>query len=186
MGCFAGLEVLLHILGAPLLLPKASPVEPGSLADSLLWHLLDAIPGIKVPETIKSRRRCATSAPARGGCFSSSVIVPVVSGIGRYLKEERRNLWSRPRAAWSRSPLRLSVSGPPAPSTSVRFQRQNLDRDDGVLDRVGECPKASCCTDVGRDRYAREYVPRSEGLEPAENRRTCLRKMTAGCNLFTA
>jgi hypothetical protein len=92
MGCFAGLEVLLHSLGAPLFLPKASPVEPGSLADSLLWHLLDTISGIEVPETIKWRRRCTTSAPARGGCFSSSVIVLVVSRIGRYLKEEAKSV----------------------------------------------------------------------------------------------
>jgi hypothetical protein len=53
MGCFAGIAFLLHGLTPPLFLPATRPVEHGSLADFLLWHLLDAIPGLKVTETIR-------------------------------------------------------------------------------------------------------------------------------------
>lgn len=92
MGCFAGLAFLLHGLTPPLFLPRARPVEHGSLADFLLWHLLDAIPGIKVPETIKWEAPLAYERSGAGWLlllFKLMVIVPVVSGVGHYLKEER-------------------------------------------------------------------------------------------------
>ena len=57
MGCFAALAFMLHGLsGRPLFLPAARQVDHGALADFLLWQLLDAIPGLKVPDTIGGPR----------------------------------------------------------------------------------------------------------------------------------
>jgi hypothetical protein len=92
MGCFAGLAYLLHTLSdPPLFLPKTRPVEHGSLADFLLWQLLDAIPGLKVPETINWEAPLAYTHAGAGWLvllFKVMVIIPVVSGIGHYLKDE--------------------------------------------------------------------------------------------------
>ena len=91
MGCFASVAFLLHGLTPPLFLPKARPVEHGSLADFLLWHVLDAIPGLKVPETIKWEAPLDYTRPAAGWLlllFKVMVIVPVVSGIAHYLNDE--------------------------------------------------------------------------------------------------
>src|SRR4030095_10675881 len=54
-GCFAALAFMLNDQGGrPLFLPRAQKeVNHGTLADYLLWHVLDAIPGLKVPGTIK-------------------------------------------------------------------------------------------------------------------------------------
>jgi hypothetical protein len=106
MGCFAGIAFLLHGLTPPLFLPAARPVEHGSLADFLLWQLLDAIPGLNVTETL---RWPAPLTYERGGAgwlvllFKIMVIVPVVSGIGHYLKDE-------PSAAPA-NPSRVEASG---------------------------------------------------------------------------
>jgi hypothetical protein len=92
MGCFASIAFLLHELTPPLFLAGARPVDHGSLADFLLWHVLDAIPGLKVPDTL---RWAAPLTYERSGAgwllllFKIMVIVPVVSGIGHYLREER-------------------------------------------------------------------------------------------------
>ena len=52
-GCFASIAYLIHSM-TPLFQPTGRhAVEHGTLADFLLWHLLDAIPGLKVPDTIK-------------------------------------------------------------------------------------------------------------------------------------
>ena len=91
MGCFASVAFLLHGLTPPLFLPKARPVDHGSLADFLLWHVLDAIPGLKVPETIKWEAPLTYERASAGWLlllFKVMVIVPVVSGIGHYLTEE--------------------------------------------------------------------------------------------------
>jgi hypothetical protein len=91
MGCFAAIAFLLHGLTPPLFLPAARQVDHGALADFLLWQLLDAIPGLKVPDTL---RWAAPLTYERAGAgwlvllFKVMVIVPVVSGIGRYLKDE--------------------------------------------------------------------------------------------------
>jgi uncharacterized membrane protein YvlD (DUF360 family) len=91
MGCFASIAFLLHGLSPPLFLPAVREVDHGALADFLLWQLLDAIPGLKVPETI---RWVAPLTYERSGAgwlvllFKVMVIVPVVSGIGHYLKDE--------------------------------------------------------------------------------------------------
>lgn len=101
-GCFAALAFLLHGLTPPLFLPKARPVEHGSLADFLLWHLLDAIPGLKVPETIKWEAPLTYERAGAGWLlllFKIVVIVPVVSGIGHYLKDEDEKDSSEPAAA---------------------------------------------------------------------------------------
>jgi hypothetical protein len=66
-------------------------VEHGTLADFLLWHVLDAIPGLKVPETIKWEAPLTYERASAGWLlllFKVMVIVPVVSGIGHYLTEE--------------------------------------------------------------------------------------------------
>jgi hypothetical protein len=92
MGCFAGLAFLFHTLSeTPLFLPKTRPVEHGSLSDFLLWHLLDAIPGLKVPETIKWEAPLDYSRASAGWLvllFKVMVIIPVVSGVGHYLRDE--------------------------------------------------------------------------------------------------
>jgi hypothetical protein len=92
MGCFAGLAFMLHDPAQPLFLPGArSEVSHGTLADYLLWHLLDAIPGVKVPETIRWSAPLTYERPGAGWLlllFKVMVIMPVVSGIGRYLKDE--------------------------------------------------------------------------------------------------
>ena len=91
MGCFASIAFLLHGLTPPLFLPGARPVEHGSLADFLLWHLLDAIPGLKVPETIQWASPLKYERSGAGWLlllFKVMVIVPVVSGIGHYLRDE--------------------------------------------------------------------------------------------------
>lgn len=91
MGCFASIAFLLHGLTPPLFLPAVREVDHGALADLLLWQLLDSIPGLKVPETI---RWVAPLTYERSGAgwllllFKVMVIVPVVSGIGHYLKDE--------------------------------------------------------------------------------------------------
>jgi hypothetical protein len=92
MGCFASIAFLLHGLTPPLFLPATRPVEHGSLADFLLWHLLDAVPGLKVPETIGWKAPLTYERSGAGWLlllFKVMVIVPVVSGIGRYLKDDR-------------------------------------------------------------------------------------------------
>ena len=91
MGCFAGMAFLLHGLTPPLFLPATRPVEHGSLADFLLWQLLDAVPGLKVPETLRWPAPLTYERGAAGWLvllFKIMVIVPVVSGIGHYLKDE--------------------------------------------------------------------------------------------------
>jgi hypothetical protein len=92
MGCFASIAFLLHGLTPPFFLPATSPVEHGSLADFLLWHLLDAVPGLKVTETIGWKAPLTYDRAGAGWLlllFKVMVIVPVVSGIGRYLREDR-------------------------------------------------------------------------------------------------
>lgn len=91
MGCFAGIAFLLHGLTPPLFLPAAREVDHGALADFLLWQLLDAIPGLKVPETIRWMAPLTYERSGAGWLvllFKVMVIVPVVSGIGHYLKDE--------------------------------------------------------------------------------------------------
>jgi hypothetical protein len=91
MGCFASVAFLLHGLTSPLFLPKARPVDHGSLADFLLWHILDAIPGLAVPETIKWEAPLTYERSGAGWLlllFKVMVIVPVVSGIAHYLKDD--------------------------------------------------------------------------------------------------
>ncbi|HTK92832.1 MAG TPA: hypothetical protein VL948_21550 [Verrucomicrobiae bacterium] len=93
MGCFASVAFLLHGLTPPLFLPKARPVDHGSLADFLLWHVLDAIPGLKVPETIKWEAPLTYERVGAGWLlllFKVMVIVPVVSGIAHYLNDEEK------------------------------------------------------------------------------------------------
>jgi hypothetical protein len=100
MGCFAGMAFLLHGLTAPLFLPATRPVEHGSLADFLLWQLLDAVPGLKVPETLSWPAPLTYERGAAGWLvllFKIMVIVPVVSGIGHYLKDEEPRRPRRPR-----------------------------------------------------------------------------------------
>jgi hypothetical protein len=91
MGCFAGFAFLLHGLTPPLFLPGTREVDHGSLADFLLWQLLDAIPGIKAPETILWTAPLTYERAGAGWLvllFKVMVIVPVVSGVGHYLKDE--------------------------------------------------------------------------------------------------
>jgi hypothetical protein len=77
------------------------------LADLFLWHLLDAIPGLKVNETI---RWAAPLTYERAGAgwlvllFKVMVIVPVVSGIGRYLKDEDEKTVARQEEAEAARP----------------------------------------------------------------------------------
>jgi hypothetical protein len=91
MGCVAAIAFLLHGLTPPLFIPAARQVDHGALADFLLWQLLDAIPGLKVPDTL---RWAAPLTYERAGAgwlvllFKVMVIVPVVSGIGLYLKDD--------------------------------------------------------------------------------------------------
>src|SRR4029450_10298918 len=87
----ASVAFLLHGLTPPLFLPKARPVDHGSLADFLLWHVLDAIPGLKVPETIKWEAPLTYERVGAGWLlllFKVMVIVPGVSGIADYLNED--------------------------------------------------------------------------------------------------
>lgn len=90
-GCFASIAYLLHSL-TPLFVPKArAVVEHGSLADYLLWQLLDALPGLKVPETIKWEAPLDYTRSGAGWlvlAFKVMVVIPVVQGIGHYLKDE--------------------------------------------------------------------------------------------------
>jgi hypothetical protein len=92
MGGFAAFASILHASGPPLFLPGArAEVSHGVLADLFLWHLLDAIPGLKVNETIRWAAPLTYERAAAGWLvllFKVVVIVPVVSGIGRYLKDE--------------------------------------------------------------------------------------------------
>jgi hypothetical protein len=92
MACFGGLAFMLHDPATPLFLPAArSEVNQGALGDFLLWHLLDAIPGLKVPETIKWAAPLTYERAGAGWLlllFKVMVIVPVLSGIGHYIKEE--------------------------------------------------------------------------------------------------
>ncbi len=92
MACFGGLAFMLHDPATPLFLPAArSEVNQGALGDFLLWHVLDAIPIIKVPETIKWAAPLAYEGAGAGWLlllFKVMVIVPVLSGIGHYIKEE--------------------------------------------------------------------------------------------------
>lgn len=63
----------------------------GSFADFFLWHLLDAIPGLKVNETIRWTAPLTYERAGAGWLlllFKVMVIVPAVAGIGRYLKDE--------------------------------------------------------------------------------------------------
>jgi hypothetical protein len=90
-GCFASIAYFIHSM-APLFQPTGRhAVEHGTLADFLLWHLLDAIPGLKVPETIKWEAPLTYQHAGAGWLvllFKVMVIVPVVSGIGHYLRDE--------------------------------------------------------------------------------------------------
>ena len=92
MACFGGLAFMLHDPATPLFLPAGRPeVNQGALGDFLLWHVLDAIPIIKVPETIKWAAPLAYERAGAGWLlllFKVMVIVPVLSGIGHYIKEE--------------------------------------------------------------------------------------------------
>ena len=76
----------------PLVQPTGRhAVEHGTLADFLLWHLLDAIPGLKVPDTIKWEAPLTYQHAGAGWLvllFRVMVIMPVVSGIGQYLRDE--------------------------------------------------------------------------------------------------
>ena len=119
MGCFASIAFLLHELAPPLFRPAVREVDHGALADFLLWQLLDSIPGLKVPETI---RWAAPLTYERSGAgwlvllFKVMVIVPVVSGIGHYLREE--GTASEISAA---RPLETITPGPdPSPKPSRR------------------------------------------------------------------
>lgn len=92
-GCFAALAFMLHEQsGGSLFLKGAQPdVTHGTLADFLLWHVLDAIPGLKVPETIKWAAPLSYERSSAGWLlllFKVIVIIPVISGIGHYLREE--------------------------------------------------------------------------------------------------
>jgi hypothetical protein len=92
-GCFAALAFMLHEQsGGSLFLKGAHPdVNHGTLADFLLWHVLDAIPGLKVPETIKWAAPLSYERSGAGWLllfFKVIVIIPVLSGIGHYLREE--------------------------------------------------------------------------------------------------
>jgi uncharacterized membrane protein len=56
-----------------------------------LWGLVDAIPGLKVPDTIKWEAPLTYQHAGAGWLvllFRVMVIVPVVSGIGHYLRDE--------------------------------------------------------------------------------------------------
>jgi hypothetical protein len=111
MGCFAGIAFLLHGLTPPLFLPAARPVEHGSLADFLLWQLLDAIPGLKVPETLRWPSPLTYERGAAGWLvllFKIMVIVPAVSGIGHYLKDDG--------SATPAPPSRAEAPGPVGPA----------------------------------------------------------------------
>jgi hypothetical protein len=92
MACFGGLAFLLHDPANPLFLPAARPeVNQGNLGDFLLWHVLDAIPIVKVPETLKWAAPLSYEHVGAGWLvllFKVMVIVPVLSGIGHYIKEE--------------------------------------------------------------------------------------------------
>ncbi len=104
MGCYASVAFLLHGLTPPLFLPKARPVDHGSLADFLLWHVLDAIPGLKVPETIKWEAPLTYERAGAGWLlllFKVMVIVPVVSGIAHYLNddEDEQGVASKPTSS---------------------------------------------------------------------------------------
>lgn len=91
-GCFASIAYLLNGMSSPgLFVPKTRPVEHGTLADFLLWQLLDAIPGLKVPETIKWKAPLGYERSLAGWVvllFKVMVIIPVVSGLGHYLRDE--------------------------------------------------------------------------------------------------
>lgn len=92
MGCFSAFAFLLHTSAPPLFHPGShAEVSHGALADFFLWHLLDAIPGLKVPETIRWKAPLTYEHSGAGWLlllFKVMVIVPAVAGIGRYLKDE--------------------------------------------------------------------------------------------------
>jgi len=92
MGCFAAFGFLLHTSAPPLFLPGShTEVSHGALADFFLWHLLDAIPGLKVNETLRWKAPFTYERAGAGWLlllFKVMVIVPAVAGIGRYLKDE--------------------------------------------------------------------------------------------------
>ena len=92
MGCFAAFGFLLHTAAPPLFLPGShTEVNHGALADFFLWHLLDAIPGLKVNETLRWAAPFTYERASAGWLlllFKVMVIVPAVAGIGRYLKDE--------------------------------------------------------------------------------------------------
>ena len=91
MGCFASIAFLLHGLTPPLFLPAVREVDHGALADFLLWQLLDSIPGLNVPQTLRWEAPVTYQRGLAGWLvllFKVMVIVPVVSGIGHYLKDE--------------------------------------------------------------------------------------------------
>jgi hypothetical protein len=90
-GCFASIAYLLHTL-TPLFAPKTrAVVDHGALADYLLWQLLDALPALKVPETIKWEAPLEYTRSGAGWlvlAFKVMVVIPVVQGIGHYLRDE--------------------------------------------------------------------------------------------------
>lgn len=108
MGCFAAFAFVLHTSGPPLFQPGSNAeVSHGALADFFLWHFLDAIPGIKVPETIRWKAPLIYESADAGGLlllFKVMVIVPAVAGIGRYMKDEEP-----PK---DRTPVETSGAGP--------------------------------------------------------------------------
>ena len=92
-GCFAALAFMLNEQSGRLLFLEGAQkvVNHGTLADFLLWHVLDAIPGLKVPETIKWAAPLSYERSGAGWLlllFKVIVIIPVISGIGHYLREE--------------------------------------------------------------------------------------------------
>ena len=122
MGCFAAFGFLLHTPPRRCFSPPGSHTEVnhGALADFFLWHLLDAIPGLKVNETL---RWAAPFTYERAGAgwllllFKVMVIVPAVAGIGRYLKDEdppKDRPWAVEDASARGAPAR---AGPISPAT---------------------------------------------------------------------
>ena len=94
MGGFAAFAFILYdpAQPAPLFLPGSNKeVSHGALADFFAWHLLDAIPGLKVPETIKWTEPLTYERAGAGWlllAFKIIVIVPAIRGIGCYLKDD--------------------------------------------------------------------------------------------------
>ncbi|HKZ08910.1 MAG TPA: hypothetical protein VJU81_25805 [Methylomirabilota bacterium] len=92
MGGFAAFALILNDPASPRFLPGSRPgVDHGALADFFGWHLLDAIPVVKATETLQWEVPLTYTGPV-ASCllltFKVMVIVPVIRGIGRYLKDD--------------------------------------------------------------------------------------------------